>query len=193
VEWAGAIAPKATIFYVYGTSVTTAITFAVSQNIAQVLSISFGGCEVNFAASFYRSVGQQANAQGMTILAASGDAGAAGCDRQDSEPLATRGLSPAWPVSLPEVTEWARTRTQFVEGTGNIGRPLTRLISVLPAPTFRKQRGTSPMVSGLGSTGSGSASRIYSRPAWQTGPGVPNDNARHVPDIALSAAGTMPT
>ena len=26
------------------------------------------------------------------------------------------------------------------------------------------------------------------RPSWQTGPGVPNDNARHVPDVSLSAS-----
>jgi subtilase family serine protease len=40
---------------------------------------------------------------------------------------------------------------------------------------------------GLGS-GGGGASELIAKPAWQTGPGVPNDNARDVPDVAFSAA-----
>jgi subtilase family serine protease len=43
----------------------------------------------------------------------------------------------------------------------------------------------------LGATGGG-ASRLFSKPAWQTGLGVPNDSARDVPDISLSAAGHDP-
>ena len=34
----------------------------------------------------------------------------------------------------------------------------------------------------------GGVSAAYPRPDWQTGPGVPNDNARHVPDIAFTAS-----
>ena len=185
LEWAGATAPRATIFYVYGPSVVSAISFAVSASVAPILSISYGGCEVGFAPAFFRSIGQQANAQGITILAASGDAGAAGCDRQASEPLATRGLSPSWPVSLPEVTGVGGT--QFVEGNGNYW-------AATNSPTFGSALSYIPEAAwnesdsfGLASTGGG-VSQIYSRPAWQTGPGVPNDNFRHVPDISLSAA-----
>ena len=186
LEWSGAIAPKATITYVFGPSVLTAIVAAVSLNVAPVLSISFGGCEVGFAPSFYRSVGQQANAQGMTILAASGDAGAAGCDAQGSEPQATRGLSPQWPAALPEVTGVGGT--QFVEGSGNYWAATNSpnfgsALSYIPEAAWNESATT-----GLGSSGGG-ASRIYPRPAWQTGPGVPDDASRHVPDIALSAAG----
>ena len=38
-----------------------------------------------------------------------------------------------------------------------------------------------------GATGGG-ASLIFSKPAYQTGSGVPTDNARYVPDIALIAS-----
>jgi hypothetical protein len=31
-------------------------------------------------------------------------------------------------------------------------------------------------------------SSVYKKPAWQTGPGVPNDGARDVPDVALAAS-----
>jgi hypothetical protein len=40
---------------------------------------------------------------------------------------------------------------------------------------------------GLLATGGG-ASRYFPKPVWQTGPGVPNDSARDVPDVAFSAA-----
>jgi uncharacterized protein (TIGR03437 family) len=186
LEWAGAIAPKATISYVFGPSVTTAILAAISLNVAPVLSISYGGCEVGFASSVFRAVGQQANAQGITILAASGDAGAAGCDRQDAEAQATRGLSPSWPAAMPEVTGVGGT--QFVEGTGNYWAAVNSpnfgsALSYIPEAAWNESAAF-----GLASSGGG-ASNVYPRPAWQTGLGVPNDNARHVPDIALSAAG----
>ena len=40
---------------------------------------------------------------------------------------------------------------------------------------------------GLGAGGGGVSAQV-SKPAWQAGPGVPNDNARDVPDVAFSAA-----
>ena len=39
----------------------------------------------------------------------------------------------------------------------------------------------------LAATGGG-ASVYFPQPAWQTGPGVPADGARHVPDLALSSS-----
>ncbi len=34
----------------------------------------------------------------------------------------------------------------------------------------------------------GGMSSVYRKPAWQTGPGVPNDGARDVPDVSLAAS-----
>ena len=34
----------------------------------------------------------------------------------------------------------------------------------------------------------GGVSSVYQKPAWQAGPGVPNDGARDVPDVALAAS-----
>ena len=36
--------------------------------------------------------------------------------------------------------------------------------------------------------GGGGASRIYSKPIWQTGTGVPADGFRDIPDVSLAAA-----
>ena len=34
----------------------------------------------------------------------------------------------------------------------------------------------------------GGASSIYAKPSWQSGPGVPNDGKRDLPDVSLAAA-----
>jgi hypothetical protein len=40
--------------------------------------------------------------------------------------------------------------------------------------------------------GGGGASQIFSKPGYQTGPGVPNDDARDVPDVAMMASPNAP-
>ncbi len=186
LEWAGAMAPKATIYYVYGTSAFTALTVAINLNVAPMISVSYGGCEYNSAPGAYRAVAQQANAQGITILASSGDSGAAGCDRQGVAPLASKGLAPLFPAIMPEVT--AVGGTQFTEGAGtfwaNGNSPnLGSALSYIPEAAWNE----SGMV-GLLSTGGG-ISHIYPKPAWQNVPGITDANFRHYPDVSLTAAG----
>ncbi len=36
--------------------------------------------------------------------------------------------------------------------------------------------------------GGGGASLVFPKPVWQTGPGVPNDSFRHVPDLSLASS-----
>jgi uncharacterized protein (TIGR03437 family) len=186
LEWSSAIAPKAKVTYVYGPSAFGAMVAAVNQNVAPVMSVSYGGCESGYRVSYYRSIGQQANAQGITIMASSGDSGAAGCDPQGVAPFATGGQIVDFPAVLPEVT--AVGGTMFVEGSGtwwntandaNFGSAM----SYIPEAAWNESSDTM----GLGSSGGGT-SLFFPRPVWQTGSGVPNDNARHIPDIAFSAS-----
>jgi uncharacterized protein (TIGR03437 family) len=184
LEWAGAIAPKATIYYIYGADAFTAIIAAVELNAAPVISASYSLCEVDGDPS-YRAIAQQGNAQGITILTASGDAGAAACDYQGSEPFATRGLAVNFPAVLPEVTGVGGT--QFAEGSGTYWTTTNSgtngsAMSYIPEVAWNESS-----TSGLGSSGGG-ASMLFSKPAWQTGPGVPSDGVRDVPDISLSSA-----
>jgi subtilase family serine protease len=184
IEWAGAIAPNASIIYVYGKNANTAAQFAVDHNLAPVISESYGACEPEYGPSL-RSIAQQANAQGITWLAASGDSGAAGCERQGDHPQATRGMAVSFPASLPEVT--AVGGSQFNEGSGNFwstsnGTNSGSALSYIPETAWNENDN-----SGLYASGGG-ASIFFRKPSWQTGPGVPNDNARDVPDISLSSA-----
>ena len=184
LEWASAIAPGATIYYVYGVDPFEAIITAVNLDTAPIITSSYAGCEIDYSPNYYRAVAQQANAQGITILNASGDSGAAGCDIAEPA-FATQGLAVTVPGAMPEVT--AVGGTQLVEGTGSYwatsnSANLGSALAYIPEAAWNESN-----AAGI-SAGTGGSSIFYPRPAWQTGPGVPNDTARHVPDIAFAAA-----
>ena len=186
IEWAGALAPRATIFYVYGPNAFTAAIASINSNLAPVISISYGLCEINIGVAAARGIFQQANAQGITVLNSSGDSGGASCDIQDAAPFASRGRYVSFPAALPEVTGVGGT--QFNEGAGNYwaatnSAVLGSALTYIPEIAWNESDSF-----GLASTGGG-ASIFLGKPAWQSGPGVPADNARDVPDISLSAAG----
>ena len=78
--------------------------------------------------------------------------------------------------------------TQFDEGTGSYwassnGPNGGSALSYIPERAWND----SAIANELLSAGGG-ASIFFSKPVWQTGPGVPNDNARDVPDISFAAS-----
>ena len=186
IEWSGAVARKATILYVYSTDVWQSATYAVDQNLAPVLSMSYGACEPQDLVDLpsERALVQQANAQGMTWVVAAGDSGAADCSDPDAV-IAQTGLAVDVPAAIPEVT--AMGGTEFNEQGGaywsnsNTANGASAL-SYIPERVWNDNS-----AAGFSSTGGG-ASGYFPRPTWQTGPGVPNDGARHVPDLALASS-----
>ncbi|HXA67698.1 MAG TPA: protease pro-enzyme activation domain-containing protein [Bryobacteraceae bacterium] len=184
LEWSGAVARDASIIFVYSSDVMTSVQYAIDQSLAPVVSVSYGNCEQESARSDIASFQQwakQANAQGITWLAASGDNGAADCaDAQNP------GLSVDLPGSLPEVTSVGGT--EFAEGTGTYWSLTNNAngasaLSYVPETTWNDS-----VADGQPSSSGGGASILFSKPSWQTGPGVPSDNARHVPDVSLNAS-----
>ncbi len=185
IEWTGALAPKANISYVYATSAFNALIYAVSENVAPVISVSYGVCESD-SPPILRSVAQQANAQGVTIVAAAGDSGAAGCDPQGVLPLATQGPSVQFPGNLPEVTAIGGSMFNDVSGTWwKTSNTATggSAIGYIPEVAWNENS----LTGGLGA-GGGGASVFIAKPGWQAGPGVPADGARDVPDLAISSS-----
>ena len=184
IEWSGVVARSATILYVYARAISTAIQYAVDQNLAPVISTSYGLCEQDTTTAL-RAIAQQGNAQGITLLAASGDSGAANCDASFARPQATQGLAVDFPASLPEVTGVGGA--QFNEGSDRYwsaanGVDSASALSYIPETAWNESDAR-----GLASSGGG-ASVLFPKPAWQSGPGVPNDNARDVPDVSMAAA-----
>ncbi len=184
LEWSDAVAPNATIIFVYSTDVMTSLQYAIDQNLAPVVSVSYGSCEPETPASEYNafvSWGEQANAQGITWFAASGDDGAADCNDTQNP-----GLAVDLPGSTPYVTSVGGT--EYNEGTGTYWSATNNAnggsaLSYIPEMTWNDSaEDGSPSASG------GGASILFPKPSWQTGPGVPADNARDVPDVSLNAS-----
>src|SRR5579872_5021122 len=111
VQWSGAVAPNATIDFVVSQSTETttgtdlSAVYIIENNLAPVMSESYGECELGLGTSgnqFYSALWQQAAAQGITVLIAAGDNGAAGCDSFNSP-------SPAPAVFGLQVSGYAST------------------------------------------------------------------------------------
>src|SRR3984957_11857885 len=184
LEWSNAVAPNASIIFVYSGDVMTSLQYAIDQNLAPVVSVSYVSCELEPPASENNAFvqgGNQTNAPGITWFAASGDDGAADC--ADSE---NPGLSVDLPGSTPGVTSVGGT--EYVEGTGTYWIATNNAngssaLSYIPETTWNDSA-----EDGEPSASGGGASVLFPKPSWQTGPGVPSDNARHVPDVALNAS-----
>jgi hypothetical protein len=190
IEWAGAVAKNATIIFVYSTNVFGSLAYAIQQGLAPVISISYGGCEPTFSASEVSTLvalAQQANAQGITIVSASGDGGATDCDGDLGNFPAVLGLNADVPASLPYVTGVGGT--EFNEGNGVYWQTasgsdiVSSALSYIPEMVWNDSQ-----LEGQLRAGGGGASSIFGKPSWQTGTGVPIDGARDVPDISLNAS-----
>lgn len=197
VEWSGAVARNATINFVVSQTTTTtdgvdlSAQFIVNNNLANVMSTSFGACEAALGAAennFWNTLWAQAAAQGISAFVSSGDSGAAGCDPASATTgtgLGVNGLS-----STPNNISVGGT--EFNEGTGTFWSPTndpttqSSVLSYIPEIAWNES-GNVVGGSSLFSTGGG-ASIIYPKPAFQAGPGVPADGARDVPDVSLSSA-----
>ena len=194
LEWAGAIARDANLIYVYSDDVSYAAYYAIDNNLAPVVSESFGLCEYSvginrLGIAIYQVEAQKGNAMGITWLASSGDSGAAGCDYQVIQ--ASQGLGVSMPASVPEVT--AVGGTEFVEGTSTAYWSATNgtyngsALSYIPETSWNDTVADLALGGYISASGGG-VSSYYAKPTWQTGPGVPSDGKRDVPDIALTAA-----
>src|SRR5271165_1009110 len=198
LEWAGAVARNATLIYVNSkNALFTSLQYAVDQNLAPVISISYGLCEAQFSSTDIATLtaaAQQANAQGQTIVASSGDSGPADCDynTDPNNPVksATHGYAVDVPASFPYVTGMGGTEfsegddtgaTQYWSGTnnGNGGSAL----SYIPEMVWNDT-----VADGSLSASGGGVSTLFSKPSWQAGAGVPADGQRDVPDLALNSS-----
>jgi uncharacterized protein (TIGR03437 family) len=187
LEWSGSVARNATIIFVNSNDVFTSLSEAVDQVYAPVISMSYGLCEGAdlFDLPSERQTAQQANAEGITWLAAAGDFGAADCE-DTSAIIAQDGLAVDAPGSIPEVTSMGGS--EFNEGSGSYwsGTNTANGASTLSYIPEKVWNDTS-LGGGL-AAGGGGASMFFPKPVWQTGPGVPNDSFRHVPDLSIASS-----
>jgi subtilase family serine protease len=197
VEYAHTIAPGANILLVETpVSETEGVTgfpqivaaenYVLEHHLGDVISQSFSATEQTFAGlgqlnryhlrSAYVRAAQEKN--GPTVLAASGDSGAADVELDGSTYYTHRVTS--WPDSDPLVTGVGGT--ELVAGTGNT------YTSVAWNDTDNPHLGdgTVPFATG------GGRSMLFSRPSYQDGVENVVGSARGVPDVSMNGACSSP-
>ena len=115
VEWAGAVAPDAAIKFVVTETPQSNATdgvdlsglYIVDNNLAPVMSTSFGTCEPFLGVAgnqFEDNLWEQAAAEGITVTVATGDNGSANCDPAPppaTQNAATLGVAVSGVASTP--------------------------------------------------------------------------------------------
>lgn len=213
IEWLGAIAPGANIVFVYAGSNSNAgvfdsLTYAVDEDIAPIISISYGECEVGLttpAIASYELTNKQAVTQGQTIIASSGDYGSTACygDYGNTAPVAQdEVLAVNYPASSAYVTAMGGTEitaADDVTGTGywqaaNGTDVLTSALQWIPDVAWNDDSAASGSQYGWSSALSASGggfSTLVPKPAWQSAL-TPADGHRDVPDLALYSSPNYP-
>ena len=196
VEYAHTVAPGANILLVetpvsetegvHGfPQIVAAEKYVLSHYHADVISQSFSATEETFAAPAsvkpLRAAYQLADRDHVTVLAASGDSGAADVGMDETTYYLHRVTS--WPDSDPLVTGVGGTQLHF----NSRGDPTAPTVW---NDTYNKAAnefadgnpGPNPLAGG------GGKSEYFTRPAYQDGVQAVVGNARGVPDISMSAA-----
>ncbi len=200
LEVLGAVARGANLLYVQDSDVDAALQYAIDQNLGSVVNFSYAGAEYigetwGEEQATYQLMAQQANAQGITILVAAGDSGAAGCDLMAP---AVNGTVVSWPADIPEITGVGGTSLPY-NGSEQIRQWFsttndaygTSLLAYTPEVVWNDSITPNSIENGSLVASGGGASLLYPKPAWQQGPGVPADGARDVPDVSMYSMNSM--
>jgi subtilase family serine protease len=207
LEYSGGMAPGATIIFVFvgnnkNFGVFDALTFAIENQTAPVISISYGLCESDLGTGEYAALNgtlARAAAQGQSVIGADGDNGSEDCSGNTDQ---TTAQQQALAVDFP-------SSSQYVTGMGGTEFPAADVVSTnttfwtaangsdvissaksyIPEMVWNDDIAATATVPGTLSSGGGGVSTLTPRPSWQMGvPGIPSGNFRLVPDISLTAS-----
>ena len=209
LEYAGGIATSAKVFLVYvgsdpNYSVFDALAFAIDQDVAEVVSISYSECEAYLSPTDVaqsNALFEQANSQGQTLVAAAGDSGSTTCARfpisNELSAAQQQALSVGYPADSPLVTAVGGTQMSAAALTTNASTywagalyndNTSSLLSYVPELAWNEGSVTMGVLAG-----GGGPSALFPRPSWQSGfPGMPSGSTRVLPDIALQASVAHP-
>lgn len=195
-SWAGAAAPGAQILLVPAATtnatdgVDLSLAAIVDQRAASIATVGYEQCEAGLSTAhqaFYAALYQQAAAEGISVVAAVGDSGAAACAPAGGAAPVSTGYA----VNALASTPWDTAVGVASFGTSG------------PATTLSSLSAWSPVnAADPAYAGGGGSSALYAGPKWQPVPanlpapvansGLPN---RLLPDLSLPTAidtGTNP-
>jgi subtilase family serine protease len=193
LEVSNAVATNATIIYATSTDVFTTVMNVIDNNLAPVITMSYGGCELDDQSilASMQAEAQQANAEGITWMASSGDSGAAACDFGTE---GESGLQVNIPASIPEVTgvggnEFNENGNYGLYWSATNGANGGSALSYIPEIAWNDTTEclANPQCDTLEATGGG-VSTFYALPGYQNGISGLQGTLRNVPDVSLSAS-----
>jgi hypothetical protein len=160
-SWTGAAAPGAQI--VVAPAATTAATDGidlslaaiVDQHLAATVALGYTVCEASLGAAhqaFYAALYQQAAAEGMAIVAASGDSGAAACQVG----VGSGTVSSGYGVNAMASTPWNTAVSTASFGAAGVAGGIGGLSAWAPSSA------TEPALAS-----GGGSSLLYDAPSWQ--------------------------
>lgn len=176
---------------------------AIESNQADVINSSFGGCELFYTAPYNNGTSEtgilkslhdlmlQANAQGITMVASSGDFGGPQC----APPSYLQGQNGKFipgvnsPADDPDVTGVGGTNLVTTYSPPSLNSQYVRENATADTLVPFDPYGTGGNLSG-GYWGSGGGfSKVFAEPSWQQGTTPNNTGERSVPDVSLHMGG----
>jgi hypothetical protein len=207
--WATSISQGAVVTSVVSASTNTtdgvdlSEEYIIDNDLADIMTESFGSCEAvqtSSGADDAAAWAEQAAAEGITYVVSSGDTGAEGCD-PNAATVATGPVSVNVLASTPYTVAVGGTLlnengqdSKYWNSTNMQGSTFSSALSYIPEGAWNEsctaaQCGQNANIQ----AGGGGASIFFAKPAWQSGvAGIPNDQARDVPDVSLTAASHDP-
>ena len=188
-------------------SIIAAYTQVDEDNRVDVVSSSFGECELDFTAAanggtdltgvlqVFHGLFAQGNAQGITFVASSGDNGAPACTSTAFDTNPTNGtnfvLGVENPASDPSVTSVGGTNLQVSPTpTANDATYASENANFDPRVPAQFSVGTGTVTVGNNTWGSGGGfSVVFAKPAYQKLVNTGNSKMRSVPDLSLMMGG----
>jgi len=210
ITWSSSLAPGAAPYLVVSAVTNTtdgadlSELYIIDNNLAGVMTESFGACEASYtntAAQAFAALAEQAAAQGITYLVASGDSGAEGCDDPGAETIATGRLSVNILAATPFNVAVGGTifnengqDSKYWNSPNSVNTLQESALSYIPEDVWNESCTKAACGSDASIyAGGGGSSIFFGKPTWQSGvTGIPNDGHRDVPDVSLTAASHDP-
>jgi subtilase family serine protease len=202
VTRSGSVAPGAQILLVTATAASGGVDVDAEYLVdstpvpAQVMSISFGSCELDAglaSTTFWETLLQQGASEGISTFVSSGDSGASGCDAHGGPPPANPQANSinhicasgyATCVGGSEFNDLANP-SQYWSSSNGAG--LLSALSYIPEGGWNDPISSSSTMEVLSS--GGGVSIYATTPSWQGGAGVPaGRSGRYTPDISFSGS-----
>jgi subtilase family serine protease len=212
LEYSSSMAPGATVYLVYtggstnSDGVYTSLQYAVSNDIAPIITLSYGTCEPYLSSGEYTQMNailQQGAVQGQTILVSSGDDGSTSCFYDTSDSVAVQqALAVSFPASSPYVTAMGGTEISSANESSTYFNTTTGTDIVSSAKSYIPEIAWNDDAYAVsqGATGNsvldssgGGTSTLSPRPTWQAGVvGIPAGSYRLLPDVSLLSSNYFP-